>query len=84
MAKGILEFDLENKDDRQFFNRAIKSTELCIVLFELVNNSKRNFEMQLDADQNTTDRELKLLNDVWSDISALMDDNNINLDDLIS
>ena len=84
MAKGILEFDLENKDDRQFLNRSIKSTELCIVLFELMNNSKRNFERQLEVDQNTSEREFKLLNDVWSHMSALMEDNNINLDDLIS
>ena len=84
MAKGILEFDLENKDDKQFFNRASKSTELCIVLFELMNNSKRNFERQLEVDQNTSDREFKLLNDVWAHICALMEDNNINLDDLIS
>jgi len=39
--KAILEFDLNDPDDRQAHLRCVKSLEMAAALFEIVNNSHR-------------------------------------------
>ena len=41
MAKAILEFDLNDSDDAMHHLRAVKSTDMAMVLWELAYNSKK-------------------------------------------
>lgn len=41
MAKATLEFDMNDPDDAKAFKRAVKSTDMAIVLFEITHNLRR-------------------------------------------
>ena len=41
MSKAKLEFDLTDFDDKMDFERCNKSTDMCLVLFEMVYNMKK-------------------------------------------
>lgn len=45
--KATLEFNLEDADDSMAHLRAVHSTDMALVLWELVHNSKRSFEHQI-------------------------------------
>lgn len=66
--KAKLIFDLNDFDDIRAYNRANKSQDMAIVLFEISNNIKRRS---------------KNLDDVFERIAELMEDNNIDLNELI-
>ena len=42
MSKAKLEFDLTDFDDKMEFERCIKSTDMCFVIFEMVYNMKKD------------------------------------------
>jgi hypothetical protein len=42
MSKANLEFDLSDLDDRMEFERVNKSTDMALVLWEMVYNSKKS------------------------------------------
>jgi len=56
MCKAKLEFDLTDSDDKMEFDRANKSTEMALVLWEMVYNSKKKlyykFEEMLEKGEN--------------------------------
>ena len=49
MAKGILEFDLNEPDDRMAFKRANKATDMAIALHEIQFNLKKRIGHQLEG-----------------------------------
>jgi hypothetical protein len=80
MAKAILEYDLNDTDDAMAHMRAIKSLDMALALWELLNNSKRTLERAMH------EKELdkyEALDMVYERIYELMDEHNIKLDDLI-
>ena len=80
MAKAILEYDLNDTDDAMAHMRAIKSLDMALALWELLNNSKRTLERTMH------EKELdkyEALDMVYERIYELMDEHNIKLDDLI-
>jgi hypothetical protein len=80
--KAVLEFDLDNPDDRMAHMRAVKSLDMAIVLFELQTNLKRRCESIADVQEADSD-----IHDgvylVFQQISDLMYENGIIIDDLI-
>jgi hypothetical protein len=80
--KATLEFDLDNPDDRMAHMRAVKSLDMAIVLFELQTNLKKRCESIAEAQEADSD-----INDgvylVFQQISELMYENGIIIDDLI-
>ena len=83
MAKAILEFDLTDSDDQREHLRAIKSTDMAIMIWELLYNTKKEFERKLESDEKTTDKEFELLDTIWDRIRELADERGIIIDDLI-
>jgi len=74
--KAILEFDLENKDDRKAHLRCVKSTEMAIILWEIQNNFFKKL--------NTGDKDMiYAIGIVLDRITELLDDNDININNLI-
>lgn len=82
MAKAILEFDLNDHDDRMAHLRCVKSTDMAIVLFEITHNLKKKCEricesMEADSDQHDG------VYTTFQQISELLDEHGINMDELI-
>jgi len=67
--KAILEFDLNDHDERMAHLRAVKSTSMAIVLFEIQHNLFRGIE-----ENNTS---------IIEKINDLIHEHGINLDELI-
>ena len=80
MAKASLEYDLNDIDDSMAHMRAVKSLDMALVLWELLNNSKRTLERQMHEKE--IDK-YEALDMVYERIYELMDEHNIKLDDLI-
>ena len=74
MSKGILEFDLDNKDDEMAMKRAMKSTDMASFIFELQNNFWRKWKHD-DTDFN--------LDTYKESLGDLLDEYDINIDELI-
>lgn len=85
MAKAILKFDLTDSDDRLEHLRAIKSTDMALVLWQLVYNTKKEILRELEASDinGEADHDYDLLDKVFEKIHELLDEHNIKVDDLI-
>lgn len=76
--KAILEFDLNDPDDRIAHLRAVKSLDMSLVLWEMENNCYK--KITTDEDENMyTQGVIETL----EHLRNLMDKHNINLDELI-
>ncbi len=49
MSKAKLEFDLTNFDDKMEFERCTKSTDMCLVIFEMVYNMKKRLYYDVES-----------------------------------
>ena len=80
MAEAILKYDLNDTDDAMSHMRAIKSLDMALALWELLNNSKRTLERAMHEKEMD---KYEALDMVYERIYELMDEHNIKLDDLI-
>jgi hypothetical protein len=80
MAEAILKYDLNDTDDAMAHMRAIKSLDMALALWELLNNSKRTLERTMHEKEMD---KYEALDMVYERIYELMDEHNIKLDDLI-
>ena len=80
MAEAILKYDLNDMDDAMAHMRAVKSLDMALALWELLNNSKRTLERAMHEKEMD---KYEALDMVYERIYELMDEHNIKLDDLI-
>lgn len=80
--EGILKFDLNDPYERVAHLRAAKSADMAIVLFEMAANVKRKIENGIDASDLKTPQEV--LDAVFEEFHALMEEQHINIDELIN
>jgi hypothetical protein len=80
MAEAILKYDLNDSDDTMAHMRAVKSLDMALALWELLNNSKRTLERAMHEKEMD---KYEALDMVYERIYELMDEHNIKLDDLI-
>jgi hypothetical protein len=80
MAEAILKYDLNDTDDAMAHMRAIKSLDMALALWELLNNSKRTLERAMHEKEMD---KYEALDMVYERIYELMNEHNIKLDDLI-
>ena len=80
MAKAILEYDLNEFDDKQAHLRAVKSTDMAIVLHDIQYNLHKRIEHQLEVGEYTI---MDVVEMYRSEIAGLFEENGIDLDDLI-
>ncbi len=85
MAKAILEFDLNEPDDRMAHLRAVKSLDMASFIFQLTSNTKRELERELETYefQNIQLKDYEVLNKVFEKIHEMVDEYGINIDELI-
>jgi hypothetical protein len=77
--KGILEFDLNDFDDRMAHERCVKSTDMALVLWEIMTNSYRGLTNGYDED----DSYHKGVDAVYEKLRELMEEHDINPHNLI-
>lgn len=79
--KAILEFDLNENEDQIAHLRAVKSTDMACVLWEIAYNTKKKIENKIEFDKldshNTIDKFYEIF---WEE----MNQHGINLDELIN
>jgi len=83
MAQAILKYDLSDSDDRMEFERATKSLEMALVLWELQYNYRKKYIRQVEADDKATEREYNLIDTIFNDILELITEHGINIDSLV-
>ena len=81
MAKGILEFDLNEPDDIMAHKRAVKATDMALALWNIVHNTKKGLEWSLEGKEIDKYETLDL---VFEKIIEILDEHNINTDELIN
>lgn len=79
MAKGVLEFDLNDPDDIQAHLRATHATDMALALFEFGHNTKKSFEWSFEKYETKED----LLDAVYDKFWETLQQYNVNLDSLI-
>ena len=80
--KVILEYDLSNKDEEMAMKRAIKSTDMACVLFEISTNLRRQCEWELESLEADSDK-WDGMEIVLRKLNELFVLNNINIEELI-
>jgi hypothetical protein len=81
--KATLTYNLDNPDDKMAHLRAIKSLDMAIILHELEYNLHKRIERQLEVESKQyTDMEVVQM--YRDEITELIKENNINIDELIN
>lgn len=85
MAKAIIEYDLNDRDDLMAHKRAVKSTDLALALWEIEYNLRKRLERELEAkEMKNEDVEVYDVIDMcMENIIETIKDHNIDIDDLI-
>lgn len=78
--KAVLKFDLDDVDDRQNHVRCVKATDMSLVLWEFMKNSRKSLENSMkegedyyDAIEKTYNRMCELLNEYDVSLDKLID-----------
>jgi hypothetical protein len=80
MAKGILEFDLNDMDDSRAHLRAVKSLDMALVLWEMAHNTKKGIQNEIEFKElSAYDAVDRIFSKFWEE----MNERGINLDELI-
>lgn len=80
--KAILEYDLNDIDDTMAHFRAVKSLDMALVLFEIIHNLKKKSEYICDGLEADSDK-YDGVYVVFEEISKLLNEHNICIDELI-
>ena len=85
MAKAILEYNLDDSDDRMAHFRAIKSTDLALVIWEFEYNLRKRIERELESKEfkNEEVSNYDVIDICMENVIRTIRDHNIDIDDLI-
>lgn len=84
MAKATIEYNLTDSDDLMEYNRANKSTDMALCLWDITYNLKKEITRMIDNNPNAKDSDYDLLDTVFEKIFEKIDDSGIRIDDLIN
>ena len=80
MAKATITYDLNDPDDRIDHLRAIKATDMALVIWELVYNTRKRMENEIS--ENGADA-YSTLDKILDDFGDRLDEHGIVIDDLV-
>lgn len=80
--KAIIEFNLDDHDDRESYERINKSKEMAYVLWQLMTNKKKELEHKIEC--YTTFSSYETLDLVFEEIAMMLQEEGIDIDKLIS
>ena len=78
--KAILKFDLLDIDDKVEHERCLKAKDLCNVIWEFTNISRKELEYKVDNSNKLDNNEVLEL--VFSKFYDLLEENDININNL--
>lgn len=78
--KAILEFNLDEPEDKKNLDRARKSLDLCLALLDIDNMLRTLVKYPEDT---VTEHDLEVIQKIRGDINEIIRDHGINLDDLV-
>jgi hypothetical protein len=81
MAKARIDYDLSNPDDYREFKQAVASSAMASALFELIYNTKKKLEFELDSKEDID--KYGALEIVFEKIQYILSKHNINTEELI-
>ena len=79
MAKAILEFDLNEPDDRDEHNRMIRSLDILLALWDI----DQYLRSQTKYNENLTQEQWDTLDQTRTKFYEIMNERNISFDDLL-
>jgi hypothetical protein len=87
MSKATLKFNLEDPDDRMEFQRASKSTDMALALWQILYNTKKEMMYAIEAKENAGEEitpydAIEMYREKLGEI--IYDDYGINIDNLIN
>lgn len=85
MAKATLEFDLNDADDIIAHLRAVKSTDMALMIWHLLYNTKKEILRELEASDlnGEADHDYDLVDKIFDKIYQLADEHGIKIDELV-
>jgi hypothetical protein len=83
MSIALLKYDLSDPDDRLEFERASKSLDMALSIWEFAYNSRKTIENELDADADSRQREYDLLDKVYTRFWEILNEHDISPDKLV-
>jgi|694.fasta_scaffold13820_6 hypothetical protein len=80
MAKARIDYDLSDPDDYREFKQAVASSAMASALFELIYNTKKKLEFELDSKEDID--KYGALEIVFEKIQYILSKHNINTEEL--
>jgi hypothetical protein len=81
MAKAVLEYDLNDPDDIMAHYRATKSLDMALAIWEIVYNTKKTIEWQIESEKLDAHATLdKVYEMIWDELK----ERGIDLDNLVN
>jgi len=80
MAKAILEFDLNEPDDKQAHMRAIKSLDMMLALWDI----DQYLRKQVKYNESLTDEQHNVLDEAREEFYSIINKHGISFDELLS
>jgi hypothetical protein len=80
MAKARIDYDLSDPDDYRDFKQAVASSAMASALFELIYNTKKKLEFELDSKEDID--KYGALEIVFEKIQYILSKHNINTEEL--
>ena len=80
MAKARIDYDLSDPDDFREFKQAVASSAMASALFELIYNTKKKLEFELESKKDIDKYDVLQL--VFERIHGIVMEHNINVDAL--
>lgn len=82
MAKAILEFDLNEPDDKEAHKRAVKSLDMALALWDM--DQYLRSQIKYSDEYELTDEQYKTLDETREKLHQILSEYNISFDELIS
>lgn len=83
MAKGILKFNISDPDENQDFKRAVKSFDMAMALWDILQLRKK-MENRFDGQDNTNNDVFDGIEEMANEISTILEKYNIDIDELVN
>lgn len=83
MAKAILKFDLNDFDDRMAHLRAVKSLDLSMAIWDIL-QLRKTMERRFENTENTNNDVFDGIDAMSDGILEILDDHGIKIDDLVN
>ena len=83
MAKAILKYDISDPDENQDFKRAVKSFNMAMALWDIIQLRKK-MENRFEAQDNTNNEVFDGIDAMAEGIGDILDKHSIDIDELLT